>query len=378
MIYAVFILALLYGYTVFLLGKGIDRLQEITPDLGEPSTNFSIVVPFRNEAANLTALLESFDSLDYPREKCEFLLVNDASTDESEAIINAFIQNHTTLNINILQHQKKSKSPKKEAITKAIQIAAHQWILTTDADCRVPKTWLRAFDSMIRKQHWHMIAAPVVYQSAPGFLQAFQALDFLSLQGTTMGLFGMKHIGFVQPFLCNGANLCFSKESFKEVNGFQGNLHLPSGDDVFLLQKMVKKYPETTTFIKSRAAIVSTSAKKTWAALLEQRIRWAGKTTAYNSLFAKLLGLLIFMYNLSLVALLLLCVSGEAPWMALGFLFLVKFNIDFFLLYKTARFFEQTKVIKSYFTSSLVYPFYAVLVALLSLKKSYTWKGRSY
>jgi hypothetical protein len=38
-------------------------------------------------------------------------------------------------------------------------------------------------------------------------------------------------------FMCNGANLAYKKSLFQELNGFQGNDTIASGDDVFLLQK---------------------------------------------------------------------------------------------------------------------------------------------
>jgi hypothetical protein len=52
-----------------------------------------------------------------------------------------------------------------------------------------------------------------------------------SLQGATIGSFG---IG--KGFMCNGAN-SLQKSLFQELNGFQGNDTIASGDDVFLLQK---------------------------------------------------------------------------------------------------------------------------------------------
>ena len=193
-----------------------------------------------------------------------------------------------------------------------------------------------------------------------------------------MGSFGMKDKKFGHPFLCNGANLCYTKESFKAVNGFAGNHHIPSGDDVFLLEKMFKKFPEDIQFIKSKEAIVLTSSKDSFKELIQQRVRWAAKTTAYDSTYTKFVGVLVFATSLTMVTLFILGSLGELPWLHVGFIFLLKFNIDFVLLYKTSQFFEQQDVMKSYFISSLLHPFYTLLIAILSLKKSYTWKDRTY
>ena len=104
-----------------------------------------------------------------------------------------------------------------------------------------------------------MLAAGVFYKSTPSFLAAFQQLDFLSLQGTTIGSFGNN-----QAFMCNGANFCYQKAFFYELNGFDGNDKIASGDDVFLLQKAIQKDSKNVRFLKSELAIVQTGTEKTW------------------------------------------------------------------------------------------------------------------
>lgn len=378
MIYAAFIICFLYVLLILYFARGIDRLKDLVCDLNKPVTYFSILVPFRNEALNLPGLLESINALDYPADQFELILINDDSSDASLSIVNSYKTKHPKLNLSLIDNKKQSSSPKKDAINKGISEASNNWILTTDADCIVPKNWLNAFDTMIKQQSPKMIVAPVSYLPKTGFLHKFQLLDFLSLQGITMGSFGMKDKKFGHPFLCNGANLCYTKESFKEVNGFSGNHDIASGDDVFLLEKMLHKFPDKIQFVKSKDAIVLTTSKDSFRELIQQRVRWAAKTTAYNSFFTKSVGVLVFMTSLSMVSILIMASLGQLSWLHVGFLFLLKFNIDFLLLYRTSQFFEQQEVMKSYFISSLLYPFYTVLVALLSLKKSYTWKDRTY
>ena len=378
MLYLAFFICFLYGFLVLYLSKGIDRLKDIIPDQDKAETSFSILVPFRNEELNLPGLLESIIKLDYPTEQFELIMINDDSSDSSVSIVKGFKTKYPALNITLTDNSKLSTSPKKDAINKGIATASYDWIITTDADCIVPESWLRSFDTMIRQQSPKMIVAPVSYARKTGFLHKFQLLDFLSLQGITMGSFGMKDKRLGKPFLCNGANLCYQKKSFKEVNGFVGNQHIASGDDVFLLEKMIQKFPEDIEFIKSKEAIVITSSKDSFLELIQQRVRWAAKTTAYDSYFARLVGILVFANSLSMVIILVLGIIGQLQWLHVGFLFLIKFNVDFVLLYKTSQFFEQHDAMKSYFISSLLHPFYTVLIATLSLKKNYTWKDRNY
>jgi len=198
------------------------------------------------------------------------------------------------------------------------------------------------------------------------------------LQGITIGSFGHRDSFLGKPFLCNGANLCYDKEGFEAVNGFDGNEHIASGDDVFLLQKMMERFPDQVQFLKSREAVVLTSPKDTLRGLLQQRIRWASKTSALKATFPKVLGLLIFGTNLLILIAFVLGISGQVSLAQAGLLFLLKFNIDFLFLHKTSQFFEQQHVMRSYFLSSLIYPFFTVAIVILSFFGGYGWKGRAY
>lgn len=368
----------LIGYSILILyfNAGIDKLTFEENKTCDAKNNFSILVPFRNEAKHLPQLLNSLAQQQYPKNLWELILINDGSSDESVPIVKTFKQEHPDMNITLIDNEDQSISPKKAAIKKGISYASRAWIITTDADCLVPTTWLRTFDKRIQTQDLYMVVAPVGYINGDGFLHNFQVLDFLSLQGTTMGSFGMKNKGLFPPFLCNGANLCYRKEVFINVNGYEGNEHIASGDDVFLLEKFISKYPDKVEFAKSKEVIVRTSPKFSWKDLIQQRIRWSAKTTAFKAVYPKLIGLTVFLANLVLIAIIFSGVAGQMPWGLVGLLFLIKFNIDFVFLNKSARFFDDQNAMKSYFLSSLIHPVYTILIVILSLKKSYSWKGR--
>lgn len=378
MIFAALFICILYSILILYFAKGFDLLKSPS-NLGNAAQNqFSILIPFRNEADQLPGLLQSLGDIAYPANKMEIILINDQSDDGFEPVINDFKSKHEELNIRLIHSKPVSSAPKKEAIEQGIRIAAYPWIVTTDADCQIPANWLKAFDNFICLEKPKMIAAPVTFSSGNGMLHHFQLLDFLSLQGATMGSFGMKGKWMIRPFLCNGANLCYEKKAFAEVNGYEGNRNIASGDDIFLLEKMYDSFPGKVRFLKSSEAIVHTASANNWKELLKQRIRWASKTSSYNNNFGKLVGLLVFGTNTMLVILMVLAFLNHFSWKHLGLFFIIKFNIDFLLLYKTAVFFDQKEVLKSYFPSSILHPIFTITAALLSLKKSYSWKGRHF
>jgi hypothetical protein len=66
------------------------------------------------------------------------------------------------------------------------------------------------------------------------------------------------------------------------------------------------------------------------------------------------------------------------PWSQFGILLLLKINVDFALLYNTAVFFDRQDALKSYVAASLLYPFFALLIAVLAMTGTYRWKGRDF
>ena len=355
-IYCLVIGSLIYGFTKATIIDYIDL---------KPITKFTIIVPFRNEAENLPVLLDSFSKLNYPADLFEVILVDDESEEELRL-------QTTDFRLQIIKNHRVSNSPKKDAITTAMQHVASDWVITTDADCVVPKNWLLTLDNYIQLHNVSMIAAAVTYSCDESFLHHFQQLDLASLQGATIGSFGIN-----KGFMCNGANFAYTKSLFTVLNGFEGNDKIASGDDVFLLQKAIAKFPKRVNYLKSKNTIVSTKPLDDWTSLFYQRVRWASKTSSYQSNFGKYLGLIVFIANFVLVIGCGLRVVGFISLLNLFIFALLKFAIDAVLIYKSHSFLTTNKM-SHLILSSLLYPFFSVSVALYSLIGKYEWKGRQF
>ena len=354
-IYCLAIIALIFGFAKV---NSFDYLGL------EPKTKFSIVVPFRNEAENLPNLLDSFSKLNYPDDFFEVILVDDDSDEE-------FRVSGFGFKVEIVENNRVSNSPKKDAISTAMQVAKNEWIITTDADCVVNENWLSALDNYIQLHPISMIAGAVTYHCTNSFLHHFQQLDLASLQGATMGSFGLK-----KGFMCNGANFAYTKSFFQDLNGFDGNDGIASGDDVFLLQKAIARFPEKVHYLKSQNHIVVTKPVDDWKSLFHQRVRWASKTGSYQSNFGKGLGLIVFGGNVGLLFVVCGLLLGKGNFFLMSFLLLAKFTVDFVLINKTNRFLKNKT--RFFLMSSLLYPFFSVGVALYSLFGKYEWKGRRF
>jgi len=358
------VLLFYYAALITQLAFGIVKSnKQNSVQLSTPKTSFSIIVPFRNEAENLPILLASLERLNYPTELFEVILVDDESEEKYDL-------RSTIYDLKIILNQRKSNSPKKDAIETAIQIAKHNWIVTTDADCEVPENWLAIFDAKINETQAKMCVGSVGYTTETGFLHDFQNTDFLSLQGVTAGSFG---IG--KPFMCNGANFAYEKDFFHQLNGFEGNNNLASGDDVFLLQKALKVAPEKIAYL-GNLNVVFTKSCDSWKTLLHQRVRWASKTSAYANWYPKILGAIVFLTNLSGILLLV------TPFYKLGtlqlaiYFWILKFGMDFMFLKFSSAYFRLPY--KNFIFSFLLYPFFTVLVVGKAMFGKFEWKERKF
>jgi len=362
-IYVVFIAQLIYGF---------NKVNTFERTEVNPKTTFSIIVPFRNEAKNLPQLLKSISKLKYPKELFEIILVDDFSTDTSERICIQWRMANGLIESTLLENLRLSNSPKKDAISRAVPILKHEWMVTTDADCIVSENWLLTLDNFIQQNNPEMVVGAVVYKTKNNWFHHFQQLDLMSLQGTTIGSFGIE-----KPFMCNGANFAYTKKFFQELGGFGGINSTASGDDVLLLQKAVVANSDKVLYLKNKEFIVKTKPENDLFLLFMQRVRWASKTTSYKNVYAKSLAVVVLLMNLSLVLVFGFWVLGKIGIWNLSFVFLIKYIIDYILLYKSNQYLNKGKFLLP-FASSLIYPVFSSSVGIYSLFGSFAWKGRRF
>ncbi|MGK4566909.1 glycosyltransferase family 2 protein [Flavobacterium sp. 3HN19-14] len=363
MIAAGLIIFFIYLFVIFGIYSGFLKVKLFEAKNNYPETRFTIIVPFRNEAGNLPSLLESLSNLNYPVDLFEVILVDDASQDGYRLQI-------ADSRFQVVANHRTSNSPKKDAILTAIQSAKHDWIITTDADCIVPTNWLLCFDNLIRKNDAEMVAGAIVYRGNKSFLHAFQQLDIASLQAATIGGFGLN-----KAFMCNGANFAYTKDLFEKLGGFEGNTDFAGGDDVFLLQKAVRHFPGKVHYLKATEAIVHTKPENSWKSLFFQRVRWAKKTSGYQSVYAKLLGIVIFATNCFWIlgAVWVFGFRREFPLLTFT---VMKFTADYFLITSANRFLGQKT--RWFLLGSFIYPFFSTAVVLYSVFGKFEWKGRKF
>ncbi len=363
----------LYVILMGFFGIGFFQLKAFTAQKGSPKTTFTLVIPFRNEAENLPVLMQSLLSLKYPDEHIEIFFINDASEDASAAIIQEFILKNKPVNWKILENERKSYSPKKDAITMAVSKATHDWIFTTDADCILPENLFKNLDAFLQNTPSKLIAGPVLaIPENRFFIGHYQLLESMTLAGVTMGAFGMG-----EPLMCNGAHLAYEKSAFEAVNGFEGNDHIASGDDLFLLEKMQAIFPGEVHFLKNNAQVVYTKTERYWSAVVQQRVRWAAKTSGYKSLSSKFTGIVVLVANVSILIGFWLLFQSENGIVFL-MLILLKWGVDEVFVYQVNTFFKREINWLYLRLMAFLYPVLTLYIVLKALFGNYYWKGRTF
>ena len=375
-----FLLAfLLVGYATIILlyRKWFLQLQPFkTSNNSKASTQFSIIIPARNEALNIKNCLQSIVQQIYPATLFEIIVIDDHSTDETVAIVEQLQQQYKNIQLIKLADALNGKilnAYKKKAIENAIQYASGEWIITTDADCIVKENWLTTFDEFIQKNKTVFIAAPVAFTNNGSLLQSFQYIDFMSMQGITAA---SVHAGFHN--MCNGANLAYKKDIFFEVNGFKGIDNIASGDDMLLMNKIKAKYKNEVSFLFSKDAIVTTHPMPSWKSFFNQRIRWASKAEQFktkdNNIFLVLV--LVYLFNVGLFILPFLSfLNIHCLYYWFLFIFL-KTLAELAFALPVAHFFEQRFIWWFPFLQP-IHIVYIVVSGWLGKFGSFSWKDRN-
>ena len=345
-------------------------VSAVSNDYG-PKTKVSVIIPARNEETTISKCLSAVVAQVYPADLVEVIVVDDHSTDKTKEVAKKTLSQLKTSSKII--SNKENDAGKKSAITEGIRNSSGELLVITDADSVSNTKWLSAIENEYQKSGVYMLCGPVQIINGTGFLGAFQSLELCGLS-----LLSGAGIRAGIPLLCNGSNMAYTRKVFDEVQGFNGIDTNPSGDDILLMFKVHKEYPDKIAYLKSKDTIVSTLAQPTLEAFISQRIRWASKGLSSGNRLNSLVSLLVFSANfLSLVAILYIIAYGK-PFFLLMCGIATKIMADFLLLLFATDFFGKKKLLWLFPFAELFTMLYITWVGIVASFSSYDWKGRRY
>lgn len=365
--YIAFLAIGIYSLVILLFSIGWIKLKTFQNTAQSNEIPVSIIIACRNEEENIFSLLESIISQTYPKEKTEIILVDDHSQDNTVNMIKDYIKKYKFIELLSLTE---GKTGKKEALKFGIEKSTSNIIITTDADCILSKHWLFTLVNYYSQYKPQLLSGPVTILPENNLFKKFQALEFLSLIGTTAGA-----IGINRAIMNNGANLLFEKKSFLDSDQQK---NYASGDDIFLMLHMKKKNRKGIHFIKSKEAVVFTKAHHSIHDFLNQRIRWTSKSKVYRDFDIIFTALIVAFTNVILFLSLIFSFWLHSFFLIFIVLFTLKSVADLSILIPASRFFNQKKILWLFLPLQIIYPFYITFTTTFGLIGNFKWKNRSF
>jgi len=361
-----------YVYLIGLYTVGWFLLKKHNPTNQSLTTTVSIIVPTRNEENNILNLLSDLINQNYPPVLVEIIVADDNSDDNTFLIVDHFISQHSEWNIKLIRvtEDHPNSAFKKKAISHAILASTGDLIITTDADCRIGINWLKTIIDFYESEKPRMIVGPVSFHNETSFFEKMQTVEFLSLIAITAGAIRMG-----KPIMCNGANLTYERSAFDEAGGF-GNDLFSSGDDVFLLLKMKKKFGSRAVgFLKNLDGMVFTEAKKNLREFFYQRTRWASKNKGYD-IEILLVSFTVYMMNLLIVGGLIWSVFNLKLINTMIISYILILMIELPILIGIGIFVRRSRMLMYSLPLVVLYPVYIIFTGAMGIVAGYKWKGR--
>lgn len=338
--------------------------------LADNKSSVSLLIPVRNEEKQLPELIASLEKLKYPH--LQIIFTNDFSEDKSVALLEAASASARARGLD-WQLLHSAKPGKKAAQTTALLAATGEIIVSTDADCSYHPDWINQLVAPFSDPKILLVAGPVMTLPVKSpFFSGFQQIEWSSILLVTQLAFGMGN-----PIMCSGANMAYRRKTFFELKGYDGNSHLLSGDDEFLLKKILRTYgPAATTYVNQQEVLVKTAAQSSWADLFSQRARWASKWTAHKSIGHIVAALVPFVMQLLFLLSPILLFDGLMGIVVFFVLWSCKIGIEKWVVGNLLSRYSIPTPFLIFAVSSIIHPIYILITGLGVVTLDWEWKGR--
>lgn len=172
--------------------------------------SISVVICAYNEEEWIAATLNSLSQ--QRRLPDEIIVVNNASTDKTEQIVEAFIVAHPELNLKLVYEAKQGLHHAREAGWRS---ASSDIIAMTDADICFPSDWLEIIEASFQDDsEVQAITGIVRYPEAPAFINWVTWICDQLYQPEGVGKL------ITTEYVLNGGNSAYRRSALEAVNGY--------------------------------------------------------------------------------------------------------------------------------------------------------------
>lgn len=349
--------------------KGLKKLkkQELKPVSQLPA--ISVILPARNEDHNIEETLDSLAAQEYPRDKFEVIMVDDRSQDMTRQIMDAFAKKFKNFRIVEIEELPAGISPKKNAVEWGIAASKGEIIITTDADCVHSPKWLHALVSCFTPEVGLAAGLVILEPDDETLAHKLHALDYIS-----QTLVGAGAIGNGSSMNCTAANFAYRYEAFMEIGGFGDSQNITSGDDEFLLHKIIDSKKWKAVYALGDDTIVRSLPPETIKGILNQRLRWGSKGIYYPPKVRNW-AILIFAFLLIMMLSPILFLLNLLPLCVIITAIVLKLYSDFSVMYTGLKIFNLKFYPVRFILLFIIHPLEIVLSAVGGHLIPFKWKG---
>jgi glycosyltransferase involved in cell wall biosynthesis len=192
---------------------------------------YSIIIPSFNRRDEIVELLTSMQSLDFPRDKFEVIIVDDGSMDDTVQYLEQY-KIQTPFNFRYFVQENRGPGAARNT---GMDNASGDFFLFIDSDCQVPSHWLREIDLQVDRQQADACGGPDSYHQ--DFSPLLKAINYsMTSFLTTGGLRGRKGKKLAK-FYPRSFNMGLSRGLWKKIGGFGSLRH---GQDIEYSSRILK------------------------------------------------------------------------------------------------------------------------------------------
>jgi cellulose synthase/poly-beta-1,6-N-acetylglucosamine synthase-like glycosyltransferase len=322
----------------------------------------SILIAARNEEDNLSDTLDSLLALDYPTENYEVLIGDDMSDDRTKEVGEAYAARYQQVKCHTIYKKTINGNGKANVLAQLIKKAKGEYIFITDADIKVPSTWVRSMLLGMDDKTALVTGTSVV--EGKGFLAFMQKIDWLF--ATSM----LKAVSDLNiPVTTMGNNMLMRKTVYDEVGGYEA-MSFSVTEDLELFNSIKGRYKTVNLFHPDVLNI--SKPQNSFKDLLIQRKRWM--RGAFDLPLLMIL-LLLIQTSFFAIILFLLILNPIFGLSVLGIKLLLRYCFISLAANKLNRSIN--------IWGSIIFEFYNVIFSFVSLiyylvPGKIVWKGRKY
>ncbi|WP_017732901.1 glycosyltransferase family 2 protein [Nafulsella turpanensis] len=327
----------------------------------------AVLLAVRNEAPRLSRCLNALSALDYPAEKLQVWIGNDASEDETKAVAGAFCQGRAGWRVLDIEEDWGQAKGKANVLAQLAHAAGEEpeFFFITDADVAVSASWIKSMLGHFTPEV--AIVSGTCIVEGRHFFARMQRFDWALNQGLAKAYSLLR--GAKKTLTVFGNNMAVRKEAYRKVGGFAS---IPfSVTEDFELHRQLSRLGYRSLHTLDPTAKSHTLPIERWKNLLHQRRRWMEGALQLPWFMVTILFVQALFFPAVLLLLFVSPLLGVGVWIAKVWL--------------------QRLVVRQFFSriqepSSL--PFFGFEIYLLFLGLnllvfyllpfSFSWKGRRY